>query len=96
MLGKLTPEEVFTSTKPDVSHLSICGSVCPCHVPSEKRTKLEPTTDKGLLVGYSEASKAYRIFVSACRKIIVCRDVQFKEEHALRRSRDSPAQDQQG
>jgi hypothetical protein len=49
------------------------------------------------LVGYSEASKAYRIFVPARRKIIVCRDVQFEEERALRRSRDLPthSEDQQ-
>ena len=46
---------------------------------------------KGLLVGYSEASKAYRMYVLARRKVIVCRDVQFKEEHALRRSKDFPA-----
>jgi hypothetical protein len=98
VLGKLTPEEVFTGTRPDVSHFRIWGSVCYCHVPSEKRTKLDPTTDKGILVGYSEASKAYRIFVPARRKIIVCRDVQFEEERALRRSRDLPThlEDQQG
>jgi hypothetical protein len=80
VLGKLTPEEVFTSTRSNVSHLRIWGSVCYCHVPSEKRTKLDPTADKGILVGYSKASKAYRIFVPARRKIVVCRDVQFKEE----------------
>jgi hypothetical protein len=95
VLGKLTPEEVFTGTKPDVSHLLIWGNVCYCHVPSEKRTKMEPTTNKGLLVGYSEASKAYRIFVPACRKIIMCRDVQFEEEHAFRRYRGLRAHDQQ-
>jgi hypothetical protein len=95
VLGKLTPEEVFTGTKPDVSHLHIWGSICSCHVPLEKRTKLEPTTNKGLLVAYSEASKAYKIFVITRRKIIVCRDVQF-EECALRRSRDLPTQDQHG
>jgi hypothetical protein len=55
-----------------------------------RRTKLNPTADKGILVGYSEASKAYRIFVPARRKIIVCRDVQFQEERALRRLRDFP------
>jgi hypothetical protein len=55
-----------------------------------RRTKLNPTANKGILVGYSEASKAYRIFVPACRKIIVCRDVQFQEERALRRLRDLP------
>jgi hypothetical protein len=97
VLGKLTPKEVFTDTKPDASHFRIWGSVCYCHIPSEKRKKLDPTADKGILVGYSEVSKAYRIFVPARRNIIVCRDVQF-EERALRRTRDLPAhsKDQQG
>jgi hypothetical protein len=52
VLGKLTPEEVFTGTKPDVSHIRIWGNVCYCRVPSEKRTKLDPIAEKGLLVGF--------------------------------------------
>jgi hypothetical protein len=88
ILGKLTPEEVYTGTRPDVSHLRIFGSVYYCHVPSEKRTKLDPTGEKGILVGYSEVSKAYRIFVLTHRRIVVSRDVQLEEERALRRSRD--------
>jgi hypothetical protein len=98
ILGKLTPKEVFTSMRPDVSHLRIFGSVCYCHVPLEKRPKLDPTREKRISVGYSEVSKAYHIFVPPCRRIVVCRDVQFEEERALRRSRDMPAQveDQQG
>jgi hypothetical protein len=34
---------------------------------------------------------AYNIYVPVHRKVIVCRDVQFKEECALRRSREFPA-----
>jgi hypothetical protein len=58
---------------------------------------LDPTGEKGILVGYSEVSKAYRIFVPVHRRIVVSRDVQF-EEGALRRSRDMPTQveEQQG
>jgi hypothetical protein len=88
---KQTPEETFSDTKPDVSHIRIWGSVCYCHVHSKKRTKLDPTAVKGLLVGYSEASKAYNIYVPARRKVIVFRDVLFEEEHALRRSKDLSA-----
>jgi hypothetical protein len=74
-LEKVTSEEVYTGTKPNVSHLRIFGSIYYCHVPSEKRTKLDPTVDKGILVGYSETSRAYRIFVPECRRIMVCKDV---------------------
>jgi hypothetical protein len=74
-----------------VSHLCIWGNICYCDVPSEKRTKLYPTTVKWLLVGYNEVSKAYRIYVPTHMKFIVCRDVQFEEERALRRSEDFPS-----
>jgi hypothetical protein len=94
ILGNLTPEEVFTCTKLDLIHLHIWGNICYFHVPSEKRTKLEPTIDKGLFVVYREASKAYKIFVPTCRNRIVCRDVQFEEERALRRYRDLQEHDQ--
>ena len=48
----------------------------------------------GLLVGYSEISKAYRVYIPARRRIIVSRDVQFNEDRALRRSLDLPAEQQ--
>jgi hypothetical protein len=51
---------------------------------------MDPTTIKGILVGYMEVSKAYMIYVPTHRKVIVCIDVQFEEERALRRSRDFP------
>ena len=39
---------------------------------------------KGLIVGYSETLKAYRVYIPACKRIIVSRDVQFDEDRALR------------
>jgi hypothetical protein len=56
------------------------------HVPFEKRTKLDPITEKGILVGYSEVSKAYRIYIPALRRVVVRRDVRFKEDKAFKRS----------
>jgi hypothetical protein len=50
-LGKKTPEEAFTGSRPDVEHLHIFGCSTFSHVPSEKRTKLDPTAEKGILVG---------------------------------------------
>ena len=58
-----TPEEVFTKIKPNISHLRIFGCPVYIHVPKGKRTKLEPFGRKGIFVGYSETSKAYRIFI---------------------------------
>jgi len=59
VLGKKTPEGVFTGKKAEVSHLKIFGSVAYCHIPEEKRSKLEQTVEVGYLVGYNETSKAY-------------------------------------
>ena len=58
-LGRKTPEEVFIGTRPYVSHICIFDSVCYCHVHADNKKKLDPSGEKGLLVGYSEISKAY-------------------------------------
>jgi hypothetical protein len=44
ILGKMTLEESFTGRRPDVEHIRIFGCLTFSHVPSEKRTKLDPTT----------------------------------------------------
>ena len=82
-LRRNTPEEVFTSSRPDVSHIRMHGNVCYCHVHADTRKKLDPFGEKGLLVGYSETSKAYRVNIHACKRIIVSRDGQFDEDRAL-------------
>lgn len=65
-----------------------------CHIPDEKHNKLDQTAEKGYLVGYSETSKAYKIYIPSIRKIVVRRDVKFMEDRAFRRSREMPAGDQ--
>jgi hypothetical protein len=85
-LGRKTPEEAFNGSRPDVEHLRIFGCSTFSHVPSEKRTKLDPTTERGMLVGYSEVSKAYMIYIPALRRVVVRRDVRFEEGRAFRRS----------
>ena len=82
-MGRKTPEEVFTGTQPDVSHIRIFGSVCYCHVHADNRKKLDPFGEKGLLVGYNKISKAYRVYIPARRRIIVSKDVQFNEDMDL-------------
>jgi hypothetical protein len=65
------PEEVFSGIKPEVGHLRIFGCPVYIHVPKEKRTKMEPSSKKGVFWGYSEKSKAYRIYVPGQRQIEV-------------------------
>jgi hypothetical protein len=89
ILGKMTPEEAFTGRRPDVEHIRIFGCLTYSHVPSERRTKLDPTAQQGILVGYSEVSKAYRIYIPPLRRVVVSRDVRFEEDRAFQRSLES-------
>jgi hypothetical protein len=83
----MTPEEAFSGKKPEVGHLRIFGCITFSYVPSEKRTKLEPTTERGIFVGYNETSKAFRIYLPSLRKTVLRRDVRFEEDRAFRKSR---------
>jgi hypothetical protein len=86
ILEDKTLEEAFIGVKPDVSHFCIFGCLVYIHVPVEKRTKLEPSSRKGLFVVYSETSKAYRVIIPEQRKTIVSQDVKFEEVFASRKS----------
>ena len=78
---------MFSSERPEVSHLNIFGCPIYIHIPKEKRSKLDPSGKKGLFVGYSEQSKAYRIYIPGCRQIELSKDVTFDEDSAFRKSR---------
>lgn len=92
-LGKITPESVFTSKKPAVSHFRIFESLAYCHVPEEKRKKLDQTAKKGYLVGYSENAKEYRVYLLGNRKIVIQQDVNFTEDRTFRKSREMPSKE---
>jgi hypothetical protein len=76
----------FTGSRPDVEHLRIFGCLTFSHVPSEMRIKLDPIAEKGILVGYSEVTKSYRIYIPTLRRTVVRRDVRFEEDRAFMRS----------
>jgi hypothetical protein len=86
ILKNMTPEEVFLGKKPNVENLRIFGCPVYSHIPKDKRNKLEPSRKKGIFVGYSDSSKAYRIYIPEQHKIEVSRDVTFNERMAFRKS----------
>ena len=94
-LGCKTPEEMFTGKKPEIGHFRIFGCLTYSHVPSEKRTKLEATGEKGIFVGYDETSKAFRIYLPAQRRVVVRREVRFEEERAFRKSQELEEEQQE-
>ena len=54
ILGMKKPEEAFSDKRPDVGHFRIFGSSVYYHVTKYAQKKLEPTTELGILVGYTD------------------------------------------
>ena len=52
----------------------------------EKITKLEPSSLKDVFIGYNESHKAYEVYISSQKKIVVHRDMKFDEYAWLSRS----------
>jgi hypothetical protein len=69
MLKDMTPREDFSCNKPNVENLRIFGCPVYSHIPKDKRNKREPSRKKGIFVGYSDSSKAYRIYILEQHKI---------------------------
>ena len=63
------------------------------HISKEKRTKLDPLGKKGIFVGYSESSKAYKICFPRFKKIDISRDVTIEEKLAYKKSRNRLAEE---
>ena len=93
VLENKTIEEVFSSKKPEVNHLRIFDCPVYIHIPKEKRTKLDPSRKKGIFVGYSERSKAYRIYFPGFKKNDISRDVTFNKDSTYNKSRKRPGED---
>ena len=92
-IGNMTPKEKFTRKKPEVSHLKIFGCPVFVHITKDKRSKLDPSGKKGVFVGYSESSKAYRVYVPGFCNIESSRDVTFDEDATFSRSRKIQEED---
>ena len=90
VIDNKTPEEAFSGVKPEVSHLRIFGFSVYIHVPKDKRTKLDPFGRKGVFIGYSDTSKAYRICLQGFKKTDINRDVTFDGDLAYFISRRTP------
>lgn len=75
-----TPFELFNGRVPDISHIRIFGSQAWTHIPKERRHgKLNFKAQRGILVGYSDQRKAYRVFVPNLNRVIEAYDVKLDE-----------------
>jgi transposase InsO family protein len=73
------PQEAWSGTKLNVAHLRTFGCIAYAHIPFELRKKLDDRSEKCIFTGYSETSKAYRLYNPITKKLILSRDVQFLE-----------------
>ena len=78
---------MFTGEYPEISHLNIFGFPVYLHVPKEKISKLDPSGKKGILVGYSDESKTYIIYIPCFCKIEIRRDITFDEDATFNKSK---------
>ena len=76
----MTPQEAWSGDKPSVSHLKFFGCIAYAQVHETKRKKLDDCGEKCIFIGYSEESKAYKLYNSLTNKVVVSRDVIFSEE----------------
>jgi len=72
--------------KLSVSHLKVFGSIAYGYVPAQQRTKLEDRSKKYVFIDYNEKTKAYRLFNTITKKVIMSRDVQVDEESEWKRN----------
>ena len=81
--GFRTTEELYTGKNNKGSHLKIFGFRVYVHITKRKRTKLDPSSKKGIFVGYHEVSKAFRIYISGFHHIEISRDATFYGNDSL-------------
>ena len=75
---RVTPEELWTGNKPDVSNLRKFG--CTAYVLINNRHKLQPKARKCIFLGYETNTKGYRLWNTEINKVFISRDVKFNEE----------------
>eukprot|EP00253_Pinus_taeda_P016095 PITA_16095 len=75
-------EEAWSGRKQGVTHMRVFGCVAYAHIPDQLRRKLDSKGEKCIFIGYSEESKAYRLYIPSTKNFFISRDVQFIEEEA--------------
>ena len=82
ILSNQVPEEAWNGRKCSIAHLRIFGCVTYSHIPDKIRKKLDDHSEKCIFIGYSDMSKAYRLYNPITKKMNMRRDVKFKEEES--------------
>ncbi|SGY77691.1 BQ5605_C005g03697 [Microbotryum silenes-dioicae] len=89
-IGGEIPDTRWHGFAPDISTLRAFGCRAWHHLPSAKRTDLDPKAVPLLFVGFDQHAKAFRLFEPSTRRIQLSRNVVFRESEfpALRPATD--------
>jgi transposase InsO family protein len=86
-LNGKTPYEIWNNKKPNVNYFKIFGCTAFC-LDNKPNHKFSKRSKKGIFVGYSDNSKAFRIFFPEENRFVISRSVKFFEESTYQRSYD--------
>ena len=75
--GDEVPARIWYDKKPNISNMRVYGSMAYAHVPKEMRKMFDFKAEECIMIGYS--TTGYRLWNIERKKIIVARDVIFKE-----------------
>ena len=75
----MTPYEVWTRCKPDISNLRIFGCKAFAHIPKDERGKMDLKSKPCIFLGYGETTKGFRMYDETKRRVFYSRDVVFNE-----------------
>ena len=75
----MIPQGASDGKKVNVSQFRFFGLVTFSHVPQKLRKKIDDRSERCILVGYSEESKAYILYNPLTKKFVLNRDVKFSE-----------------
>ena len=78
-----TPFHGWMGKRPDFSYLRVFGSECYYVTPKNKRKKLDVRSRPGIMLGYPQLSRCYKIWDTQTNKVIVSRDVTFVESQKM-------------
>ena len=78
-----TPFQLWYDKIPDISNFKVFGSLAFSHIPKQKRQKLDKKSEMGIMVGYGELTKGYRIWNENKCVVEIKRDVIFDEKSSM-------------
>ena len=74
-----TPTELWSSIKPNISHLRVFGCYTWAHILKKRRHKLDPKSRDMIFIGYEMGSKEYQFWDAAHHHIKISHNVKFNE-----------------